>query len=103
VTQQNFQLTFSGAPLGADQLATIDAYRAHSALGEGEAASVAAAVDAYLAHHPGMARGDAAAAVARVLFEARQALSARAKLDRMAFADAPRRAARPAARRVAER
>jgi hypothetical protein len=90
MTEQNFQLTFSGGPLGADQLATIDTYRARSALGEGEEACLVAAVDAYLAHHPGMPRAEAASAVTRVLFEARRTLSARAKLDRMAFATLPR-------------
>jgi hypothetical protein len=97
VTEQNFQLTFSGGPLGADQLATIDAYRARSALGEGEETCLAAAIDAYLRHHPGMPRAEAAA-VTRALFEARRALSARAKLDRMAFATPPRA---PAAKRRA--
>jgi hypothetical protein len=97
VTEQNFQLTFGG-PLGADQLATIDAYRARSALGEGEETCLAAAIDAYLRHHPGMPRAEATAAVTRVLFEARRALSARAKLDRMAFATPPRA---PAAKRRA--
>jgi hypothetical protein len=96
VTPQNFQLTFSGAPLGADQLAMLDAYRARTALGDGEPACLDSAIAAYLAHHPGMPRTEAAEAVARVLFEARRALSARAKLDRMSFAPKKRTAALPA-------
>jgi hypothetical protein len=60
--------------LAADRIATLDAYRAHAARGEGEDACVRAAVDGYLAHHPGMGRAEAEAAVPRILFEARRAL-----------------------------
>jgi hypothetical protein len=69
------QLTMDAAPLAADRVATLDAYRAQAALGRGEGKRLDAAARAYLGHHPGMSLDQARPAVARILFEARRDLT----------------------------
>jgi hypothetical protein len=65
------ELTTDSTLLAADRIATLDACRAQAALGHDEPDRIRAAMQAYLAHHPGMSRADAGPAVTRILFEAR--------------------------------